>query len=247
MECPYCCETIKEEALVCRFCQKDISSYRPILQKIARLETRIDELRSGLGALKADRVSSSNIVTGSNLVQITVSLALSTGLSFVFYWISWQQVAGNRFDMPLEFLSAASPFIAALWLGLCASRLEPIKCAALGLLAGTLGFTQLFFVFHSNAFIFDRLFFLLYRISYIDKAPLRNLPIFLAAYIVAGICLYPAGYAAGERLRNRGASGQPQATVKPTGFLPIVSAFSPIVVALIGVLSSVITVLFNKK
>jgi hypothetical protein len=251
MECPCCGETIKEEALFCHFCQKDLSLYKPVLHKVEQLNATINELKSRLDMLSAEEASNSNTLGNSNLVQITISLLLSVGLSFVIYWISWQRIlipmhlAGVKFWNMFIFLSSSAPFIGALWLGLCTVQLGLMKRALLGLLAGILGFVQMFFVFHSNAFMFDRVFFLLNKTPYLENAPIYNLPIVFASYVVAGICLYLAGYAAGERLRNRSHTKQfPEANTDgtQTWLLKIGPMLVQIIVALIGFLSSFINV-----
>jgi hypothetical protein len=52
MECPFCAETIKEEALVCRHCSRDLRIVRPVVIEVQQLVTELDQLQ-----LELDRIN----------------------------------------------------------------------------------------------------------------------------------------------------------------------------------------------
>jgi hypothetical protein len=45
MECPFCAETIKEEALVCRHCSRDLRIVRPVVIEVQQLVAELDKLQ----------------------------------------------------------------------------------------------------------------------------------------------------------------------------------------------------------
>jgi hypothetical protein len=54
MECPFCAETIKDEALACKHCSRDLRVVRPVLHEIQDIVAELDRLRREL-----DRASAS--------------------------------------------------------------------------------------------------------------------------------------------------------------------------------------------
>jgi hypothetical protein len=48
MECPFCAETVKDEALACKHCSRDLRVVRPVILEIAEIVSDLDRLRREL-------------------------------------------------------------------------------------------------------------------------------------------------------------------------------------------------------
>ena len=44
MQCPYCLSEVNEEAVVCKTCTKDLYLFKPMMEKIALLEAKLEEI-----------------------------------------------------------------------------------------------------------------------------------------------------------------------------------------------------------
>jgi hypothetical protein len=53
MECPFCAESVKEEAIVCKHCSRDLRVVRPVMLEVHAIVSDLDRLQRELGSVKA--------------------------------------------------------------------------------------------------------------------------------------------------------------------------------------------------
>jgi hypothetical protein len=53
MECPFCAETIKDEALACKHCSRDLRAARPVIFEIQEIVSELDRLHRELDGVNA--------------------------------------------------------------------------------------------------------------------------------------------------------------------------------------------------
>jgi len=145
MKCPYCATQIEDQALVCPVCHRDLFFFQPISARLSRIEESIEQIRSrsqnnAQGTVSASPEQSSP--PDPVIMRCLIALAASVLLASFFSWVTWPFETSAIDDKVLNFMSGFVPFFAAIGLGRSVKRLGWSSYAILGLLAGSLGFSQ---------------------------------------------------------------------------------------------------------
>jgi hypothetical protein len=59
MECPFCAETVRDEAVVCKHCSRDLRLVRPVVLEVQEIVAELDRVRHELDQINAklDRIN----------------------------------------------------------------------------------------------------------------------------------------------------------------------------------------------
>lgn len=145
MKCPYCASQIEDQALVCPFCHRDLLFFQPISLRLSRVEEAIEEIRASSQNNAGGKVSTSpeqSCTQDQVILKCLIALAASVLFASFFSWVTWPFETSEIEDKVLNFMSGFVPFFAAIALGRSVPRLGWLSSAILGLLAGSLGFSQ---------------------------------------------------------------------------------------------------------
>jgi hypothetical protein len=134
MECPFCAETVKDEAIVCKHCSRDLAVVRPIILEIQKLAAELDGLQR-----KIDRVDS-KLALRERPVRLLLTYALCFIGPAILLLLLAHYLIIIQFNLSPLILRIASCII-PIPFGIFAfvvRKIDTVAAAVLGLIIGAL-------------------------------------------------------------------------------------------------------------